>query len=164
MSVKVIKFYDELKFKPNKVGSSMCLIYETVETDEGAVYKKTNTFNRQAIMNSEAKNCDINVLYKRLIKGDKTVLETREGVYLDTSNAPKDIIEMNNYSKYIESYFNSNKLLKEVYNNDFNAYMIDYQKGLPFVKNKIDEYTVNLVDSIKKSEKVKSEVKENENK
>lgn len=164
--IKVIKFYDSIKFKPNKSGSGMCDIYETVETENGLIYKKTNTFNRQAIMNSEAKNCDISILYKRLIKGDTSVLNTREGVYLNTENAPKDIIEMNNYSKYIEKYFNENKLLQSVYNGDFQAYFKDYQNGLKCVKEKIDSYSLNMINAMseKKDNEKKVEVKENENK
>lgn len=168
---KIIKQYDEMKFKPNKSGSGMCDIYETIETNKGLIYKKTNSFNRQAIMNSEAKNCDIAVLYKRLIKGDSSVLNTREGVYLDTENAPRDIIEMNNYSKYIEKYFYENKLLQSVYNSDFQSYFKDYQKGLSCVKKKIDDYSLGVLSSLSKKDvkeskdiKKDSEVKNNENK
>lgn len=166
MSVKVISFYDKVELKPNKVGSGMCSVYETIETDNGFIYKKTNEINRQAIIDSEAENCDISILYKRLLKGDTSILNTREGVFLDATNIPKDVMEMNNYSKFIEKYFNESELLKAVYNSDYKAYFADYQKGINTIKSKIDAYSLSLINSLskkadKKADKVesKSEVK-----
>lgn len=171
MKVKVISFYDEVKFKPNRKSFDIVDIFETIENEKGQfVYKKTKSVNRQAIMDSQAKNTDIMCLYKRLIKGDSSILNAREGVYLNMVNAPKDIYEMSNYSKYVEKIFNENELLKKVYKNNFNDYFKDYQKGVDTIKEKLDYYTLGVINSMKiknaakQNEKQKVEVKENETK
>lgn len=167
MSIKVISFYDVVPLKANKKSSKFSDIFETIYDEKLGkdVYRKTKTINRQAIMDSEAKNCDIAILYKKLIKGDATVLNTREGVYMDTSNVPKNIYEMSEYSKFVEKYFNENDLLKNTYKGDFNAYFEDYKKGVDFVKKKIDIYSLGIIEKLKVDEKKKeSEVKKDETK
>lgn len=164
--MKIYKWLDEIKFAPTCPPSTGKIeIFETLDepNDKGEVYVKVREINSQALINSAAKNTDLSIIIKKfLATGDNSLLEKSQGVYMDTSKLPTDIISMNNYHKTIEDYFNKNSYLKAVYNNNFEEYFKDYTNGFESVSKKMSIYNEKVIKDLEKS-KNENIVKEKEN-
>lgn len=165
--MKIFKQNDVMTFKatcPKSTG--IVEIFETLDkpNEKGQVYVKVRDVNQQALINSAAKNTDLSIIIKKfLATGDEAILNKNQGVYLDASKIPSNVIEMNNYSKNVENYFHKNEYLKAVYAGDFEAYFKDYTSGLDSVSKKMKVYNDNHLAKLKEmSEKENKKEKENE--
>lgn len=136
--------------------------YDDVFTDPdtGEVKTKLARVNVYAMIQAASKTCDMNYIIACLKKGDTSVLEESQGMFIDATEMPQDLGEAIELSEKAKSLYESNEDLKAIYKSSD-----EYEKALfggEDVVSKVMKYRIDKIESLKKSaviEEKKEEVK-----
>lgn len=155
---------EQPKVIPNKCGTGVIPVMKYVvnKTTGMKEYKKVGETNLDEIIQSATKGCDMNFIVEHILKGDNSVLMAKNGVYLDTRNLPKDIIEAGEFSEHISDIYNNSVMLKEIYAS-VDDYRKDFLAGVDISAKVNDLYNKKIAilnaQKIASEKKVDSEVK-----
>lgn len=139
-------------------GTEVDKTYEMVITEEGQKKLKHNGFtNRYEKVQSHAEECKIeNILAKATV--DPSVLNARQGLYIDTVNMPKSLAEAQMLMQKVENEFNALPVeVRKEFNNSPEEYIAAYgnekwAKAVGLVKEAHEENATDNKEGVKDNE------------
>lgn len=145
------------------VSSSGTKYYTPIEYvyDEGCktyVPKEGKKLNRFEMIQASAPSCDINVIMKRAMAGDVTILTAMEkganfeGNYSDISEIPDNINDINQLNvQAMNSFYQMDPNIRKLFDNDYTKFAEAYSNGtwVDVIKNAMNVPTDNSNTEVK---------------
>lgn len=160
-----IKLFNEFNLpeaKDNPVGDGFVDVYDYVnEVDDesgevNVVWKKTGRSNLYELIQTSKDSTDIHYIVDRVAKGDRSLLEARQGIFADVTEMPKDVFELEGMANNIRSVYENDAILKNLYKS-----YEDYEKA--FMHGEVFDAYIQAVQKINAANTAaNSEVKEDE--
>lgn len=88
-----------------------------IDEDTGEEKVKITRINIYEMIQAATKTCDMNFIIAQLKKGDLSVLESSNGVYIDSTALPHDLAEAQALKDTAIGLYETNNDLKELYKN-----------------------------------------------
>lgn len=135
--------------------------YDDIFTDPDTGEVKTKLFrvNVYEMIQAASKTCDMNYIIACLKKGDTSVLEESQGMFIDATQLPQDLNEAIELKEKALALFENNEDLKAIYK-DSESYEKDLFAGVDIV-SKVYQYRISKIEALKKEKttEIKSEEK-----
>lgn len=136
------------------VGDGKIPVFDYVKDEKSGevVYKEVGKTNLYELIQAAKDGTDIHYIAERMAKGDTSLLNAKKGYFVDTSELPKDVFELEEMSKTIRATYNSDSILQGLYPT-YEEYEKAFMNGQVF-----NAY----LEAAKKSTEVKVEENNNE--
>lgn len=155
--------YDNIKggYNPKTIaGDAVVNTYSSkIDRSGDVIVAESGKKNLYDFIQSFAAECDINVLIKKFANGDVSALNQRSGNYLDTTEMPKTLAEVLNFTNSAKEFFNSLPLEeREKFDFSFEKYFLSLEEKartetLKYEKvPEVEELTTALESEVKVNE------------